>query len=105
MGRLWEVPQTSLESRGLDDLVTELRERHELEVEPADLVVLARHAITYRRIRAEGYRARLKRRPPDDPERYLWASPEQLEELPVSSLTKKLVRGLSSEQRILSSIL
>jgi A/G-specific adenine glycosylase len=105
MGRLWEVPQTSLESRGLDDLTAELRERHELEVEPGELIVLARHAITYRRIRAEGYRADLRRRPADDPERYLWATPEEIERLPVSSLTKKLVRGLRSEQRLLGSIL
>jgi A/G-specific adenine glycosylase len=41
MGRLWEVPQTSLESHGLKDLAQELRERHGLEVVPGPLAVLA----------------------------------------------------------------
>jgi A/G-specific adenine glycosylase len=99
LGRFWEVPQTSLESQGLPDLVSELRERHGLVVTPGALVVRARHAITYRRIRVEGYATRLVRRPPEDPDRFAWVAPDALGELPVSSLTRKLVRGLARPQR------
>jgi len=99
LGRLWEVPQTSLESRGLEDLVVEAK------LVPGELAVLARHTITHHRIRAEGYRARLARRPPSDPERCRWAGPQDLAGLPVTSLTKKLVRGLFAPQQTLDPTL
>jgi len=98
LGRMWEIPQTSLESRGARDLARELRERHALDVEPGPLVVRARHAITYRRIRVEGYRARLRRSPVSDEDRYRWASADEIAALPVSSMTRKLVAGLRSAQ-------
>ncbi len=98
LGRMWEVPQTSLESRGLPDLGPELRERYGLEVEPGPLVVRARHAITWRRIRVEGYRSRLRRPPPADEDRYRWASPKDVRGLPVSSMTRKLLAGLDRAQ-------
>jgi A/G-specific adenine glycosylase len=98
MGRFWEVPQTSLESAGRRDLVRELKERHGLEVAPGPLRVRARHAITFRRIRVEGYAARLKRQPPSDPDRYLWATPAEAAALPVSSMTRKLLRGIVEPQ-------
>jgi A/G-specific adenine glycosylase len=98
MGRMWEVPQTSLESRGLPDLVAELRERHGLDVRPGRLRARARHAITFRRIRVEAYEARLARQPPADPERYVWARPAEIDALPVSSLTRKVVRALDAPQ-------
>jgi A/G-specific adenine glycosylase len=98
LGRMWELPQTSLESRGFADLERELAERHGLRVVPEALVVRARHAITFRRITLEGYRARLERPVPRDPERYRWATAEEVKSLPVSSSTRKLVRGLSAAQ-------
>ena len=98
MGRMWEVPQTSLESRGLPDLVSELRERHGLHVTPGRLRARARHAITFRRIRVEAYEAHLARQPPADPERFVWAGPAELDGLPVSSLTRKVVRALEAPQ-------
>jgi A/G-specific adenine glycosylase len=98
LGRMWEVPQTSLESHGLVDLVRELDERHGLRVVPGALAVRARHAITFRRITLEGYRARLARPLPKDPDRFRWASAEELGGLPVSSSTRKLVRGLGKPQ-------
>jgi A/G-specific adenine glycosylase len=98
LGRMWEVPQTSLESRGLPDLPRELRERHGLLVEPGPLAVRARHAITFRRIRVEGYRSRLRRSPPTRDERFCWVTPAELAGLPVSSMTRKLVAGLTSSQ-------
>jgi A/G-specific adenine glycosylase len=98
MGGMWEVPQTSLESRGLEDLVPELRERHQLEVRPGRLRASARHAITFRRIRVEAYEARLARQPPDDPERYAWVLPDDLSGFAVSSLTRKVVRALAAPQ-------
>jgi len=98
LGRMWEVPQTSLESRGLPDLARELLERHGLRVVPGALAVRARHAITFRRITLEGYRARLRPPTPRDPERFLWARPEEVGALPVSSSTRKLLKGLGAHQ-------
>jgi A/G-specific adenine glycosylase len=98
MGGMWEVPQTSLESRGLADLVPELLERHQLEIRPGRLRASARHAITFRRIRVEAYEARLVRQPADDPERYAWARPDELDGFAVSSLTRKVVRALETPQ-------
>ena len=60
--------------------------------------VRARHAITFRRIRVEGYSARLRHKPPEDQERYRWATPQEVQALPVSSMTRKLVAGLRSPQ-------
>ena len=98
MGRMWEVPQTSLEARGLPDLARELLSRHGLAVLPGPLVGRIRHAVTFRRIRVETYRARLRRLPPVDPERYLWVALPEVSSLPVSSMTRKILRGLSCPQ-------
>jgi A/G-specific adenine glycosylase len=98
LGRMWEVPQTSLETRGRPDLAREIEERHGLRVVPGPLAVRARHAITHRRITLEGYRARLRLPVPQDPERFLWARPEEVARLPVSSSTRKLLRGLEGPQ-------
>jgi A/G-specific adenine glycosylase len=98
MGRMWELPQTSLESKGRDDLVRELQERHGLDVVPGALVVEARHAITFRRIRLEAYRARLRHDVPRDPERFAWVTPAEAAQLPTSSMTRKVLRGLGRSQ-------
>jgi A/G-specific adenine glycosylase len=98
LGRMWEVPQTSLDSRGLPDLARELLERHGLRVVPGPLAVRSRHAITFRRITLEGYRARLRPPAPTDPERFLWVRPEEVSSLPVSSATRKLLKGLRTPQ-------
>jgi len=42
--------------------------------------------------------ARLRRTPAPDPDRYAWVRPEELGSLPVSSMTRKLVRGLLAPQ-------
>ncbi len=98
LGRMWEIPQTSLESRGYADLVEELRTRDGLEIEAGPLVARARHAITFRRIRVEAYRGRLRRSPAADPDRYRWVTPAEATALPTSSLTKKLLRALAAPQ-------
>jgi len=98
LDRLWEVPQTSLESRGRPDLAREIEERHGLRIVPGPLAVRARHAVTYRRITLEGYRTRLRPPVPDDPERFLWARPEEVARLAVASSTRKLLRGLRTPQ-------
>ena len=98
LGRLWEVPQTSLDTRGRPDLAREIEERHGLRVVPGPLAVRARHAVTYRRITLEGYRTRLRPPEPDDPERFLWARPDEVARLPVASSTRKLLRGLALPQ-------
>ena len=98
MGRMWEVPQTSLEARGLSDLARELLVRHDLAVVPGALLARARHTVTFRRIRVEAYGARLRRNVPADPERYRWVTPAELDSLPISSMTRKILAGLSCPQ-------
>ena len=99
MGGMWEVPaDLARVARASPDLVPELRERHQLEVRPGRLRASARHAITFRRIRVEAYEARLARQPPDDPERYAWALPDELSGFAISSLTRKVVRALAAPQ-------
>jgi A/G-specific adenine glycosylase len=98
LGRMWELPQTSRESRGLPDLARELLERHGLRIVPGPLVVRARHAITFRRITLEGYRATLTGSAGDDAERVRWVAPDEIASLPVSSATRKLLRGLDAAQ-------
>jgi A/G-specific adenine glycosylase len=98
LGRMWEVPQTPLEPRERLDLPGEVEERYGLRVVPGPLVVRARHAITYRRILLEGYRSRLESPVPSDPERFRWVRPGEVSALPVSSMTRKLLRGLDSPQ-------
>jgi A/G-specific adenine glycosylase len=97
MGRMWEVPQTSLESRGLSDLEPELATRHGLRVAAGPLLARVRHAITFRRIRVDVHAARLRRDPPEDGERYAWVQPNAVQ-LPVSSLTRKILRALDRRQ-------
>jgi A/G-specific adenine glycosylase len=98
LGRMWEVPQTSLEAKGLPDLVRELVERHGLRIAPGPLAVRSRHAITFRRITLEGYRSRLLGPEPGDPERFRWIRPDDVGTLPVSSATRKLLAGLRAPQ-------
>jgi len=95
---MWEVPQTSLESKGLPDLAAELRERHGLRVVPGVLVVRARHAITHHRITLEGYSARLASAAPPDGERLRWAALAELGPLALTAASRKLLRGLGTPQ-------
>jgi len=97
LSRMWEVPQTSLASRGLPDLEPELATLHGLRVSAGALLSSVRHSITFRRIRVDVHQARLRREPEPDAERYAWVSPQALD-LPVSSLTRKILRALEIRQ-------
>jgi A/G-specific adenine glycosylase len=99
LGRMWELPQSSLESSGLPDLARDLAETHGLRVVTGALRVRTRHVITFRRIAVEGYAARLADSPPNDPQRLRWAHPDEIAGLPVSSLTRKLLDGLRVAQK------
>lgn len=101
MAGLWELPQTALDSKGRAALVDELRARHGLRVSLGERLLTTRHAITFRRITAEAYRARLLDEPPDDPTRFTWADPRRLGGLALSSLTGKLLRAAGSAQHAL----
>lgn len=91
MAGLWELPQTGLTSRGRADLESELLERHGLHVQVAAPLCTVRHAITYRRIQASAYAAKLTGPLPRRPGRLRWARREELKDLPLSSLTFKLL--------------
>ncbi len=95
LGRLWELPQTSLDCDDPAQLERECRERHGLLIERGPLVARARHAITHRRITLLGYRARLRRRPPADGERFRWAARGEIASLAVSGATRKLLGAAS----------
>lgn len=99
---LWELPQTTLQARGRDDLVRELRAHHGLQVALGALAHVARHAITFRRITAEAYRARLLAAPDEDPAHLTWIDPREPLALPTSSLTRKLLRAAGTRQTELS---
>jgi A/G-specific adenine glycosylase len=98
LGRLWEIPQTGLESRGREDLEHELAETYGLAIVPGALLAVGRHAITYRRIRLEVYAARLTRPPAHDPDRSRWVTPAEIAALPVSSITHKVLRATHRRQ-------
>lgn len=98
LGRMWELPQTGIETRGRPDLAAEVKEKHGVELLPGPLLARARHAITFRRIRIEAYRARVRRPMPPDPERFLWVAPDEIASLPVSSMTRKVLAAAASAQ-------
>jgi len=98
LSRMWEVPQTSLECSGPPDLESEVLERYGLSISQGELVVVASHAITFRRIRLEGYLAELERPLPADKERFVFATADDLGRLPLSSMTRKLALGLTARQ-------
>ncbi len=93
LGGFWELPQTGLEPQGPVDLAAELRARLGLRLRPGALLASASHAITYRRIRASVCSARLERPLPRRPGRFRWASEAELAELPLTTLTRKLLRA------------
>jgi hypothetical protein len=40
----------------------------------------------------------LRREPPRDPDRFVWAGPDELASLPMSSLTRKVIAGARAPQ-------
>jgi A/G-specific adenine glycosylase len=99
LGRMWELPQTPLEPDEPPDLAVSVRERYGLAIRQGELLARARHAITFRRIRVEGYAARLLGRAPAEGDRFRWIDPSRPLELPVSSLTRKLLGSLGDPQK------
>ena len=97
MGRMWEVPQTSLESRGLADLARGAA-RAPRPRGGAGTAARARpprhHVPPHPR---GGVPRPARREPPADAERFVWARPQALQ-LPVSSLTRKILRALDERQ-------
>jgi A/G-specific adenine glycosylase len=98
---LWEVPQTSLDSKGRIDLERELEERHGLAIRVGALLAVVRHAITFRRIRVEVYAAGLLRPARVSAGRLAWATADEIARLPSSSMTRKILRALEPGQRLL----
>ncbi len=94
----WELPQAGLESP-TGDPAAELRERLGLHLRLGVLLGQARHAITFRRIRARVHAARLERPLPPGDGRWLWAAPEELAGLPLTTLTRKLLAAARNEGR------
>jgi len=91
LGRLWEVPQTSLDGGAAPQLAGELEARHGLRVALGAPFGQSRHAITHRRVRIEAVSARLLAEPPPDSARFRWVRWSELEALPISSMTRKIL--------------
>jgi len=99
LGRMWELPQTPLEPAPPPDLASSVRERYGISIRQGELRARARHAITFRRIRVEGYAARLLGRAPAEGDRFCGIEPGAPLELSVSSRTRKLLAGLADPQK------
>ncbi len=101
MGRMWELPQTRLDradgARGRPDLAAEALERYGLELAVGSLRTTVRHAITFRRIRLEGYEATLLR-PVRASKDLRFLDLAELGSVPTSSLSRKLLRGALAPQ-------
>jgi A/G-specific adenine glycosylase len=95
MDGLWELPQTGFDGSGdRRSLSRELRTRHGVRVRTGALVATVKHAVTFRRVRVEAYRAKLLE-PLADDARLCWIGADELARLPMSSLSAKVVRALA----------
>ncbi len=92
MGGMWELPQTTFASTGRADLVREARERYGLALRLGPLCAIGRHAITFRRIRLEGYRATLAgSASAARTDSLRWVRADEMAEIGTSSISRKLL--------------
>ncbi|MBN2369529.1 MAG: A/G-specific adenine glycosylase [Vicinamibacteria bacterium] len=96
--RLWCVPHTSLDSTVAPNLAEELRKRYGMAIEPGPLLLRTRHRVTFRRIRLEAHAARLHSNPDSTAHDLLWAAPEEIDDLPASSMTRKIIKAWLARQ-------
>lgn len=93
LARLWELPQSGLDGgRGRRGLQDALADGCGVRIVAGDCLARLRHAITHRRLAVEVRRARLDGRLPRDPERYRWVRSGEIDAIPASSLTRKILK-------------
>jgi len=95
MRGLWELPggECGENEEPRAALVREAREKYGLLLEAGDQVARVRHSIMNRRITLHAFEARLRGRLTRDDKMRVWLEPENLTELPVSSMTLKVLRA------------
>lgn len=95
MQDLWELPGGACRGRERPQtaLVREARDRYGIELEPLRPLALIKHSIMNRRITLHTYEARIRGRLKSRSAR-AWVEPEEVVELPVSSMTLKVFRML-----------
>jgi len=95
MRGLWELPggkcREDEEPRAA--VVREAKERYGLRLEAGDQVARIRHSIMNRRITLHAFEARLLGRLTRDDRTRVWLEPEKLPNLPISSMTLKVLRA------------
>jgi A/G-specific adenine glycosylase len=95
MRGFWELPggECGENEEPRAALVREARERYGLRLEAGDQVARVRHTIMNRRITLHAFEARLRGELTRDDKTRVWLEPENLTELPVSSMTLKVLRA------------
>ncbi|MGH9462957.1 MAG: NUDIX domain-containing protein, partial [Vicinamibacteria bacterium] len=98
---LWELPggECGENEEPRAALVREARERYGLRLEAGDQVARVRHTIMNRRITLHAFEARLRGKLTRDDKTRVWLEPENLTELPVSSMTLKVLRAARHDDR------
>jgi A/G-specific adenine glycosylase len=96
MRGLWELPggACKLEEDPRAAVVREAGEQYGLELEPISEIARVRHSIMNRRITLHAFEARLKTRGRGGSTLGTWVRPNDIENLPVSSMTLKVLRTL-----------
>lgn len=101
LGGLWEFPGGKRKNgESLPDcLAREMREELGVEVDVGDLLVVLRHAYTHFRITLHAFWCRVRDGEPRclDCAAFRWVQPEALDELPMSSVDRKVARTLIGE--------
>jgi 8-oxo-dGTP pyrophosphatase MutT (NUDIX family) len=98
MKNMWEFPEAEC-GDGEDPraaLAREAQEKYGLDLTPGRELAKVKHSIMNRRIVLRAYAAKLERRPPRIGKRK-WVSPEELLNLPTSSMIHKVLGKLNPD--------
>jgi len=102
LGGLWEFPGGKCEGAEslAECLAREMREELGVEVEVGDLLMTVPHAYTHFRITLHAFRCRLRSGHPRclDCAAFRWVNPQDLDELPMSRVDRKVARSLIDEE-------
>jgi A/G-specific adenine glycosylase len=101
MPGLWELPggECGENEEPRAALVREARERYGLRLEAGNQIARVRHTIMNRKITLHAFEARLRGKLTRDDKARVWLEPENLTELPVSSMTLKVLRAARQDDR------
>jgi A/G-specific adenine glycosylase len=102
LGGLWEFPGGKCEDGEslAECLAREMREELGVEVEVGDPLMVVPHAYTHFRITLHAFRCRLRSGEPRclDCAAFRWVNPQDLDELPMSRVDRKVAHSLTDEK-------